>query len=97
MDQRSPRPFSTGVPVRASRLWAGMRRSAWAVSLAEFLMAWASSMIDPVPVDAGQALDVAKGGGVGGEHHVVVGGLAVQLGEAGPVRAVVQVHLQAPG
>ena len=43
MAHRSPRPFSIGVPVRASRDRAGSRRSCWAVSLAGFLMAWASS------------------------------------------------------
>ncbi len=40
---RSPRPFSIGVPVSATRVRAGSRRSCWAVSLAGFLMAWASS------------------------------------------------------
>ena len=41
--QRSPRPFSIGVPVSATRTRAGMRRSCCAVSLAGFLIAWASS------------------------------------------------------
>ena len=43
MAHRSPRPFSIGVPVSASRERAGSRRSCWAVSLAGFLIAWASS------------------------------------------------------
>ena len=40
---RSPSPFSIGVPVSASAVWAWMRRSCWAVSLAGFLIACASS------------------------------------------------------
>ena len=43
MDHRSPRPFSIGVPVSVTRQRASSRRSCWAVSLAGFLMVWASS------------------------------------------------------
>ena len=43
IDQRSPRPFSIGVPVRAMRTLAGIRRSCWLVSFAGFLIACASS------------------------------------------------------
>ena len=41
--QRSPRPFSIGVPVSATRVRAGMRRSCCDVSFAGFLIACASS------------------------------------------------------
>ena len=41
--QRSPNPFSIGVPVSAMRDRAGMRRSCWEVSLVGFLIACASS------------------------------------------------------
>ncbi len=51
MAHRSPSPFSIGVPVRAMRVRAGMRRSCWAVSLAGFLMAWASSSTTRSHVD----------------------------------------------
>ena len=43
MAHRSPSPFSTGVPVRASLRVAGMAIKARAASLAGFLIAWASS------------------------------------------------------
>jgi hypothetical protein len=43
MAHRSATPFSMGVPVSARRVRAAMRRSCWAVSLAGFLMACASS------------------------------------------------------
>ena len=49
---RSPRPFSIGVPVSASRVRAGMRRSCCAVSLAGFLIACASSRTSRSHVDA---------------------------------------------
>ncbi len=41
---RSPRPFSIGVPVSASRVLEDRRRSCWLVSASGFLIAWASSM-----------------------------------------------------
>ena len=52
---RSPSPFSIGVPVRASRVRAGMRRSCWAVSLAGFLIACASSSTNVPQLTAASA------------------------------------------
>ena len=66
---RSPRPFSIGVPVSASRVWAGMRRSCWAVSLAGFLIACASSSTRLCPGDGGEGVDVADRRGVGGDRR----------------------------
>ena len=43
MDHSSARWFSTGVPVRASRVRAGIARTAWACRVPLFLIAWASS------------------------------------------------------
>ena len=79
--QRSPRPFSIGVPVSATRMLAGMRRSCCAVSLAGFLMAWASSRITWFHGDVGDRLDVAHRGAVGGDHDVGVRDLGGDLVE----------------
>ena len=81
---RSPRPFSIGVPVRARRMRAVRRRSCWAVSLAGFLMAWASSRTTRSHVELGQRLDVADGGAVGGDDDV---GAADGLGSSSPADA----------
>ena len=76
---RSPRPFSIGVPVSATRVRAGMRRSCCAVSLAGFLIACASSSTTRSHVDRGERVDVAHRGAVGGDDDVGVGDLGREL------------------
>ena len=87
--QRSPRPFSIGVPVSAMRVRAGIRRSCCDVSLAGFLIACASSRTTRAHVDRGDRVDVAHRGAVGRDHHVGVGDLGRDLVGRGAVRAVV--------
>ena len=89
IDQRSPRPFSIGVPVSATRVLAGIRRSCCAVSLAEFLMACASSRITWVHAIVGDRIDVSHRGAVGGDHDIGFCGFGGDLVERGAVRAVV--------
>ena len=76
---RSPSPFSIGVPVSASRVRAWIRRSCCEVSLAGFLIACASSSTIVRPRRRGERVDVAHGGGVGGDHDVGVGDLGFEL------------------
>ena len=95
MAQRSPRPFSIGVPVRATRLRG--------LDAAELLGGLAGRVLDalglvehePLPLDGGQRLDVAHAGAVGGEHDVGALDLAGQVGDAGPAGAVVDDDLAA--
>ena len=95
IDQRSPRPFSIGVPVSAMRVRAGIRRSCCDVSLAGFLIACASSRIDAFPLDRRDRVDVAHRGAVGRHDHVGVGDLGRDLVGRGAVRAVVHDDAQA--
>ena len=52
---------------------------------------------DPPPVDGGQGVDVAHGGGVGGQHHVVSGRQPADGLALGPSRAVMHHHFEAAG
>ncbi len=92
--QRSPTPFSIGVPVNANRVRAGMRRSCCAVSLAGFLIACASSSTIVAQSDAGQRLDIADCGGIGGDDQVGLGDLLLELRVAGTSRPVMNEHAQ---
>src|SRR5262249_53451904 len=99
---RSPSPFSMGVPVSASRLPADRRRSCWAVSLAGFLMAWASSTTlppppspDRAPAVAGRGCAVAPRGAEGGDDRVGPGPLLLEVVGRRPGGAVVDDHPQA--
>ena len=85
--QRSPRPFSIGVPVSAMRLRAGMRRSCCDVSLAGFLIACASSSTTRAHSHLGERVDVADRRAVGGDDDVGVGDLGRDLvGARAPAR-----------
>ena len=77
--QRSPSPFSIGVPVSAMRLRAGIRRSCCDVSLAGFLIACASSSTTRAHDTAGERFDVANRGAVRGDDDVGVGDLGRDL------------------
>ena len=57
----------------------GMRRSCWAVSLAGFLMAWASSSTSRHHGARREGLDVAHRGAVGGDDQVGPGHLGREL------------------
>ena len=93
---RSPSPFSIGVPVSARRVWAGIRRSCWEVSLVGFLIACASSSTSVCQLVRGERVDVAHGGGVGGDHDVGAGDLGFELVGRRSRRAVVDDDAQ-PG
>ena len=87
--QRSPRPFSIGVPVSAMRVRAGIVRSCCDVSFAGFLIACASSRITRAHATVGERVDVAHRGAVGRDDDVGVGDLGRDLVGRGAVRAVV--------
>ena len=70
MDHSSARWFSTGVPVRASRVRAGIARTACACRVPLFLIAWASSQTTRPQRDVAQRAQVAQRGAVGGDDQV---------------------------
>ena len=79
MDHRSPRWFSTGVPVRASRVPAGSARTACDCRVPLFLMAWASSQHHPLPCDLARAAAVAQRGAVGRDDQIGLGHRRAEL------------------